>query len=132
MYSSLLARFARRGVSASSGPGSVVPQFSMASIVSWEMSSGSRGVAGVEAGSLLLANGGICCLGDIDSYSKVDLERLKSTLEMKQVSYERPRSQSRRKKESAETAFDRQPLHCAVWAVMSLAGNTVIKSLVTQ
>ena len=84
---------------------------------------GSRGVAGVEAGSLVLANGGICCLGDIDSYSKVDLERLKSTLEMKQVSYERPRSQSRRKKESAETAFDRQPLHCAVWAVMSLAGN---------
>ena len=30
-----------------------------------------------------------------DSYSKADLERLKSTLEMKQVSYERPRSQSR-------------------------------------
>ena len=26
---------------------------------------GSRGVAGVEVGSLLLANGGICCLGDI-------------------------------------------------------------------
>ena len=30
-----------------------------------------------------------------DSYSKADLERLKNTLEMKQVSYERPRSQSR-------------------------------------
>ena len=26
---------------------------------------GSRGVSGVEVGSLLLANGGICCLGDI-------------------------------------------------------------------
>ena len=26
---------------------------------------GSRGVSGVEAGSLLLANGSICCLGDI-------------------------------------------------------------------
>ena len=26
---------------------------------------GSRGVAGVEVGSLLLANDGICCLGDI-------------------------------------------------------------------
>ena len=26
---------------------------------------GSRSVAGVEVGSLLLANGGICCLGDI-------------------------------------------------------------------
>ena len=42
---------------------------------------------------------------------------------MKQVSYERPRPQSRRKKESAEIAFDRQPLNGAVWAVMSLAGN---------
>ena len=33
----------------------------------------------------------------LDSYLKIDLERLKSTLEMKLVSYERPRSQSRDK-----------------------------------
>ena len=32
-------------------------------------------------------------------------------------------TQSRRKKESVETAIDRQPLNCAVWAVMSLAGT---------
>ena len=32
---------------------------------------GSRGVAGVEAGSLLLANGGICCLGDIGKQGSI-------------------------------------------------------------
>ena len=32
-------------------------------------------------------------------------------------------NQNRRKKESVETAIDRQPLNCAVWAVMSLAGS---------
>ena len=32
-------------------------------------------------------------------------------------------TQCRKKNESAEIAFDRQPLNCAVWAVMSLEGK---------
>ncbi|XP_032831304.2 minichromosome maintenance domain-containing protein 2 [Petromyzon marinus] len=75
--------------------------------------------ASIHAGHVLLAKGGICCIGETSSYKKEKLQALQNALESRLVSVPIPK-----KKFGEEVAQEVQlPMSCSVWA---LGGDSAV------